>query len=195
MFSFFNKKPKCERLDDKVFIKREEADSAILTDLENFKLSGKNVFALYFFEETFKRIEAINAGSDIRFYASDKLVRDLSVRSALKSKSNVVLLFAEHHPSAKVENAVVAEIENMFEENKPAIGFYVALEEPMMKPFGAEKIIALMKQLGMKEGEAITNSMVTKSIGNMQEKISKRCTSELLANSQEQWMKLNYDKN
>ena len=192
MFSFFNKKPKCVRLDDKVFIKRQEADVALVVDLNNFKLEGKTVVVLYFFEDTLKRLQSLQPSPECQFYSADKVIRDLSIRSGLKSKSNLVLVFAEHHPSATRENAVLAEIENMYESEKPTLGFYMALEEPMMKPFGVDRIISLMKQMGMKEGEAITNSMVTKSIANMQEKIAKRCTTDLIAHSQEEWMKLNF---
>jgi len=81
-------------LDDKVFIKREEADAALMADLKNFKSEGKAVLILYFFEDTFKRLSALNPAPDIQLFAADKIIRDLSVRSSLKSKSNLVLLFA-----------------------------------------------------------------------------------------------------
>jgi preprotein translocase subunit SecA len=49
-----------------------------------------------------------------------------------------------------------------------------ALDEPLFKHFGSEKIIQMMKQLGMKENEAIENTMISKAILSIQAKISKK---------------------
>ena len=49
--------------------------------------------------------------------------------------------------------------------------FYLSLEDNLMRLFGSERIAKVMDTLGLKEGEVITHSMVTKSIERAQKKI------------------------
>jgi len=60
-----------------------------------------------------------------------------------------------------------------------------------MQQFGSEKIIELMKKLGMKDDEVISSSIVTKSVENAQKKIAKKVTNAINAKSQEEWVKIN----
>ncbi|HEY6160003.1 MAG TPA: hypothetical protein VI112_02240, partial [Bacteroidia bacterium] len=114
-------------------------------------------------------------------------------RSAIRSKSSPLLVFAEHYPLSSTEDAVLSGIENIFGEDagNVQVRFYTALDEPMMKIFGADKIIDLVKKMGMKDDEAITHAMVTKSIHNAQEKLNSKVTAEVKCNSAEEWMKVN----
>ena len=52
--------------------------------------------------------------------------------------------------------------------------FYLSLEDNLMRLFGSEKIAKVMDRLGLKEGEVITHSMVSKSIERAQKKIESR---------------------
>jgi preprotein translocase subunit SecA len=68
---------------------------------------------------------------------------------------------------------------------------FSAMDEPLFKYFGSEKMIVLIKLLGMKEDEAIEHSAVTKYITRGQEKIAAIVTAEQFAQSQEEWMRKN----
>ena len=52
--------------------------------------------------------------------------------------------------------------------------FYLSLEDNLMRLFGSERIAKVMDRLGLKEGEVITHSMVSKSIERAQRKIETR---------------------
>ena len=52
--------------------------------------------------------------------------------------------------------------------------FYLSLEDNLMRLFGSERIAKVMDRLGLKEGEVITHSMVSKSIERAQKKIESR---------------------
>ena len=52
--------------------------------------------------------------------------------------------------------------------------FYLSLEDNLMRLFGSERIAKIMDRLGLKEGEVITHSMVSKSIERAQKKIESR---------------------
>jgi len=50
-------------------------------------------------------------------------------------------------------------------------GFYLSLEDNLMRIFGSDRIASLMQKLGMEEGEAIEHPWVTKAIENAQKKV------------------------
>ena len=68
---------------------------------------------------------------------------------------------------------------------------FSAMDEPLFKFFGSEKVIPLMKMLGMKEEKAVEHPMVSKSIINAQQKIASKVITEQPANSQAEWMEKN----
>jgi preprotein translocase subunit SecA len=49
--------------------------------------------------------------------------------------------------------------------------FFVSLEDDLMRMFGSDRIAKIMDRLGIKEGEVIQHSMITKSIERAQKKV------------------------
>jgi len=49
--------------------------------------------------------------------------------------------------------------------------FYISLEDNLMRLFGSDRIAKMMDRLGLKEGEVIQHSMITKSIERAQRKV------------------------
>jgi preprotein translocase subunit SecA len=49
--------------------------------------------------------------------------------------------------------------------------FYLSLEDDLMRLFGSERIAGVMDRLGVKEGDVITHSMITKSIERAQKRV------------------------
>ncbi|MDQ1332557.1 MAG: preprotein translocase subunit SecA, partial [Bacteroidota bacterium] len=49
--------------------------------------------------------------------------------------------------------------------------FFVSLEDELMRLFGSERIAGIMDRLGLKDGEMIQHSMITKSIERAQKKV------------------------
>lgn len=94
-------------------------------------------------------------------------------------------VFAEHHPLLKKEEDLVSSWNIM---NIPV---YSAMDEPLFKHFGSEKMIPMMKMMGMKESEVIEHSLVSKSIIKGQEKIAEQVVIEQPADSQQEWMEKN----
>lgn len=94
-------------------------------------------------------------------------------------------VFTEHYPLHTKELELI--------KNWPAekIIVYSAMDEPLFKHFGSDKLLPLMKMLGMKEDEVIEHSMVTKSIIKGQEKIAEQAIADHPAASQGGWMKKN----
>ena len=94
-------------------------------------------------------------------------------------------VFVEHYPVHTKEENFVANWKTK------KILVYSAMDEPLFKHFGSEKLIPLMKMMGMKENEVIEHSMVSKSIISGQKKIGEQVSFEQSASSQAEWMERN----
>jgi hypothetical protein len=101
---------------------------------------------------------------------------------------NKTPVFTEHYPLHTKELAL---IEHWAPQQ---IIVYSAMDEALFLHFGSEKMLPLMKLLGMKDDEVIEHSFVTKSIIKGQEKIAAQVEMEQLANSQAEWMEKNIKK-
>jgi len=96
-------------------------------------------------------------------------------------------VFLEHHPlSAK-------EIELSANWPYTSLNVFSAMDEPLFKHFGSDKMIPLIKLLGIKESEAIEHSYVTESIVKGQNKIAAKVLIEQPAYSQAEWMQRNME--
>ena len=49
--------------------------------------------------------------------------------------------------------------------------FFLSLEDDLMRLFGSERIASIMERMGLKEGEVITHSLITKSVERAQKKV------------------------
>lgn len=94
-------------------------------------------------------------------------------------------VFVEHYPLNENEIALTANW------NLTGIPVFSAMDEPLFKHFGSDKMVPLIKLLGFKESEPIEHSYVTQSIIKGQQKIADRIETETPANSQKDWMEIN----
>ena len=112
-----------------------------------------------------------------------KVMDAKNIHSGMLQNTNAV--FAKHYPLHEKELALI----KYWPLDKIIV--YSSMDEPLFKHFGSEKMIPLMKLLGMKEDEVIEHSFVTKSIIKGQHKIAALLTIEQSANSQEEWLEKN----
>lgn len=95
------------------------------------------------------------------------------------------IIMTEHYPLAQKEKDFYERLQ------LTGIEIWSALDEPLFKEFGSDKIVKMMKQLGMKEDEVIEHSMISSAINNAQEKIKGKVVSDQSAGSQEEWLRKN----
>ncbi len=95
------------------------------------------------------------------------------------------ILFIEHYPLHEKEINLVQTL-----QLEQAL-VYSAMDEPLFKHLGSDKVIPMMKMMGMKENEPIEHPLVAKSVISAQEKIAAKVTVEMSANSQGEWVLLN----
>jgi hypothetical protein len=93
--------------------------------------------------------------------------------------------FIEHYPLAEKERTVFLSLQ----DNSVAI--YSSLDEAFFQLFGGDKISALLSKMGLDENEAISHSMVTRSIYHAQEKLARKVTLDHSAYSMQEWVRKN----
>ena len=74
---------------------------------------------------------------------------------------------SERHESRRIDN-------QLSQGDPGSTRFYLSLQDDLMRIFASDRVAALMKKLGMGDGEAIEHPWVTRSIENAQRKVEGR---------------------
>ncbi len=123
-----------------------------------------------------------------RLFLAKELPEDriIEVRNLHSAKVNLHRpVFLEHFPLYAKEEALV--------QNWDArqIDVYNSLDDGLLQHFGGERILTLMKQMGMHEDETIEHPLISKSIRRAQENIAEKVTIEQTTSSAGQWFQKN----
>ncbi len=94
---------------------------------------------------------------------------DIKLTDETKELGGLYILGTERHESRRIDNQLRGRAGRQGDPG--ASRFFLSLEDDLLRIFGAEKIQFLMNKLGVEDGEAIENKMVTKAIENAQEKV------------------------
>lgn len=162
MFSIFSKKEIKTKVIDRVFISSTAKQEAILEQVR----TNSETLILTWFEESHEQVQNLLQSNNLQ--AEINLPREIAAHNL----SGKAVLFFEHYPLINKEKGLLEKL-----QLKEAV-FYSALDEPLFKHFGGDRIISMMEKLGLSENEAIEHTMITTSIKNAQEKISKSVTND-----------------
>jgi hypothetical protein len=176
MFNLFKKKDDSVKVIDKIWMSQEAKWNGIL---ELWK-KDQDLIIIAWFPSTRQLLETLFAKSATPT-ASLLLARE--VHSSQLSGKNII--FAEHHPFRKKEQ----EAFRQWQLSEATV--HSAMDEPLFLHFGSEKVVGMMKSLGMKDDSMIEHNMISHAIENAQEKIEKKVITEQSANSQKEWMERN----
>ncbi len=79
------------------------------------------------------------------------------------------ILGTERHESRRIDNQLRGRSGRQGDPGSSK--FYLSLEDDLLRIFGSERVAKIMDILKIEEGEAITHSMITRSIENAQKKV------------------------
>jgi len=94
---------------------------------------------------------------------------DIKLGEGVKEAGGLAILGTERHDSRRVDRQLRGRSGRQGDPGSSI--FFVSLEDDLMRKFGSERIAKLMDRVGLKEGEVITHSMVSKSIEREQKKV------------------------
>jgi preprotein translocase subunit SecA len=79
------------------------------------------------------------------------------------------IIGSERHESRRIDNQLRGRAGRQGDEGSSR--FYLSLDDNLMRIFASERVASMMRRLGMKPGEPIEHSLVTKAIENAQRKL------------------------
>ncbi|MDP1601672.1 MAG: preprotein translocase subunit SecA [Legionella sp.] len=79
------------------------------------------------------------------------------------------IIGSERHESRRIDNQLRGRAGRQGDVGSSR--FYLSLEDTLMRIFASERVASMMRRLGMKPGEPIEHSLVTKAIENAQRKL------------------------
>jgi preprotein translocase subunit SecA len=94
---------------------------------------------------------------------------DIKLGPGVKEAGGLAIIGTERHESRRVDRQLRGRAGRQGDPGSSQ--FFVSLEDDLMRMFGSGRIAGLMDRLGLKEGEMIQHSMITKSIERAQRKV------------------------
>jgi preprotein translocase subunit SecA len=94
---------------------------------------------------------------------------DIKLSDEVIKAGGLAIIGTERHDSRRVDRQLRGRAGRQGDPGSSQ--FYVSLEDNLMRLFGSERIAKMMDRMGLKEGEVIQHSMITKSIERAQRKV------------------------
>ncbi|HEX5170440.1 MAG TPA: hypothetical protein VFW11_14785 [Cyclobacteriaceae bacterium] len=175
MFSFLKSSPPEIKVIDRIWMsgqaKWRACEAMIQVD--------PNCLFIAWFEETLNELRSV--------LPPEKHQCTILARDVMNVDGRMVI-FVEHYPLASAEQAL---FEKLKLQEVPVLS---SLDEPLFHLFGGEKMVEILKRLGMNDEEVLGHSMITKSIQNAQKKIGKQVIADRPTTSQQRWVSLNTNR-
>ena len=94
---------------------------------------------------------------------------DIILGEGVRELGGLHILGTERHESRRIDNQLRGRSGRQGDPGSSR--FYLSLEDDLMRLFGSERISGLMEKLGLKDGEAIENRMVTRAVEGAQKRV------------------------
>src|SRR5262249_31960866 len=94
---------------------------------------------------------------------------DIKLTPESKAAGGLAIIGTERHESRRVDRQLRGRSGRQGDPGSSQ--FFVSLEDNLMRLFGSDRIARIMDTMGLKEGEVIQHSMITKSIERAQKKV------------------------
>ena len=94
---------------------------------------------------------------------------DIKLTPKVVKAGGLAIIGTERHESRRVDRQLRGRAGRQGDPGSSQ--FFVSLEDDLMRLFGSDRIAGMMDRLGLKEGEVIQHSMITKSIERAQKKV------------------------
>ena len=94
---------------------------------------------------------------------------DIKLTNEVKDVGGLAIIGTERHDSRRVDRQLRGRAGRQGDVGSTQ--FYVALDDNLMRLFGSDRIAKMMDRMGLKEGEVIQHSMISKSIERAQKKV------------------------
>src|SRR5690606_21261562 len=94
---------------------------------------------------------------------------DIKLSDEVKAAGALAIIGTERHDSRRVDRQLRGRAGRQGDVGSSQ--FYVSLEDNSMRIFGSEKVARIMYSMGLKEGEVVQHSWMTKSMERAQKRV------------------------
>ncbi len=94
---------------------------------------------------------------------------DIKLGPGVKQAGGLAIIGTERHESRRVDRQLRGRAGRQGDPGSSQ--FFVSLDDDLMRMFGSDRIAKIMDRMGIKDGEVIQHSMITKSIERAQRKV------------------------
>lgn len=165
MFSWpWKRKPEAPEALDRVWMSVAARDRAIVRAAQ-----AGPVLVLASFDETLERLRVALRSADRA--EGPGLVLERADQLATVPAGATILL-AERHPLPAFHRALLQRLKTLAPTVTPTC--FAALDDPLMRTFGGERMTELMKQLGLQPDEPIEHPLISKALANAAKKLEQR---------------------
>jgi hypothetical protein len=123
---------------------------------------------------------------------ASSLDANLAASLNLDESAMIDILVAERHPLPSVDDRLGEFADEL--NCRCRFSHHVSLEDAVMKVFGGDWLRNVLKQMGMKDDEAIESQMISRRIRRAQQRIEGRAIGSPDADSAAEWLEKNYSK-
>ncbi|HYM20451.1 MAG TPA: preprotein translocase subunit SecA [Candidatus Kapabacteria bacterium] len=94
---------------------------------------------------------------------------DIKLGPGVKDAGGLHIVGTERHEARRIDRQLRGRSGRQGDPGSSQ--FFISLEDDLMRLFGSERISGVMSKMGMKEGEVINHSMITRSVERAQKKV------------------------
>ena len=94
---------------------------------------------------------------------------DITLGEGVRELGGLHILGTERHESRRIDNQLRGRSGRQGDPGSSR--FYLSLEDDLMRLFGSERISGLMQKLGLEDGEAIENNLVSRAVESAQKRV------------------------
>ncbi len=94
---------------------------------------------------------------------------DIVLGEGVRELGGLHILGTERHESRRIDNQLRGRSGRQGDPGSSR--FYLSLEDTLMRLFGSDRLKGIMEKLGLRDGEAIENAMVTRAVENAQKRV------------------------
>ncbi len=214
LFDWFKSNPSCKRFDDAFALNRPALWKAIKQTIDSPLQANKPIWLVTHFLDTYSALqdqldqwqvdyEIVSQPIDPSQLERTGLLSDSTIKLVLAQlipesdpqylesdySQTLVMIVVERHPQLLHDQKI-----DSFAQSAPVrveYGYFLSLEDDVVKLIVNETSLKVLKQLGMNEHELITSHMVTSRLNKVLGRMSETFVSDHPADSAKQWLEEN----
>ncbi|WP_010302947.1 preprotein translocase subunit SecA [Candidatus Odyssella thessalonicensis] len=95
-----------------------------------------------------------------------------ALEEQVKAAGGLYVIGTERHESRRIDNQLRGRSGRQGDPGESK--FYISLQDDLMRIFGSDRLDAMLRKLGVKEGEAISHAWISKALERAQQKVEAR---------------------